>query len=125
MSDRVLRCGYVSAVDYKKGYVKMTYPDLDDAVSDWLPMMTNGTEYKMPKVGQQVVAVHLPNGMDSGFVLGGYWSDDDKPKSTGAGVFRKDMGEGCYVEFKNGTLTIHAPKIELTGDVTVNGSPIG
>jgi phage baseplate assembly protein gpV len=92
-------------------------------------MMTNGTEYKMPKVGQQMVAVHMPNGMDSGFVLGGYWSEDDKPASTGAGVFRKDMGDGCWMEFNGGTLTIKANKIildastvELTGDIEGSGT---
>jgi phage baseplate assembly protein V len=123
--ERIIRCGYVSAVDYAKGYVKVTYPDLDDSVTDWLPMMTNGGEYKMPKVGQQVVAAHLPNGQDSGFVLGEYWSDDDAPKSSGAGVFRKDMGEGCYMELNGGTLTIKAPNIVLdAGTITINGGTI-
>ena len=41
-------------VDYEKGYVQMTYPDLDDAVSDWLPMLDVGTEYKMPKVAMAI-----------------------------------------------------------------------
>ncbi len=124
-TDRTIRCGYVSAIDYDKGYVQMTYPDLDGAVSDWLPMMTVGTEYKMPKVGQQMVAMHLPNGMDSGFVLGGYWSEDDKPTSTGEGVFRKDMGEGCYMEFSGGTLTIHASEIKLEADsIKLTGTSI-
>ena len=129
MSDRTIRCGYVSAVDYDKGYVQITYPDLDDAVSDWLPMLDVGTEYKMPRVGQQMVTMHLPNGMDSGFALGGYWSEDDKPKSTGAGVFRKDMGDGCWMEFNGGTLTIKANKIildastvEFTGDIEGSGT---
>lgn len=125
MSEKVIRCGYVSAVDPDKGYVQMTYPDLDDAVSDWLPMMTNGNEYRMPKIGQQMVALHLPNGQDSGFVLGGYWSDDDKPESTGEGVFRKDLGEGCYLECKDGTLTIHASTIKIEADnISIDGSTV-
>jgi hypothetical protein len=69
-----------------------------------------------------MVALHLPNGQDSGFVLGGYWSDDDKPESTGEGVFRKDLGGGCYLECKDGTLTIHASMIKIEADnISIDG----
>ena len=50
---------------------------------------------------------------------------------TGAGVFRKDMGDGCWMEFNGGTLTIKANKIvldagtvEVTGDIEGSGQSV-
>ena len=50
-------------------------------------------------------------------------------KHSSAGVFRKDMGDGCWMEFNGGTLTIKANKIildadtvEVTGDIEGSGT---
>lgn len=34
MADRTIRIGKVSSVDYGSGMVKVTYPDLDNSVTD-------------------------------------------------------------------------------------------
>ena len=51
MADRTIRIGKVSSVDYGSGMIKVTYPDLDNSVTDDLPYLTFNDEYKMPKVG--------------------------------------------------------------------------
>ena len=37
MADRTIRIGKVSSVDYGSGMIKVTYPDLDNSVTDDLP----------------------------------------------------------------------------------------
>lgn len=44
--------GRVSAVDRRKGLIRVTYPGENNIVSDWMPMMY--FEYDMPKVGEYV-----------------------------------------------------------------------
>ena len=40
MADRTIRIGKVSSVDYGSGMIKVTYPDLDNSVTDDLPYLT-------------------------------------------------------------------------------------
>lgn len=128
MSDRVIRYGKVSSVDYESGMIKVTYPDLDDAVSDDLPMLTSGTEYHMPKPGDNVVTLHMPNGMDGGFCLGSVWNKDHASALTGANKFRKELADTpgeAYLEYDGDKLTIHASSIEIKADsITIDGSVV-
>ena len=41
MADRTIRIGKVSSVDYGSGMIKVTYPDLDNSVTDDLPYLTD------------------------------------------------------------------------------------
>ena len=47
MADRTIRIGKVSSVDYGSGMIKVTYPDLDNSVTDDLPYLTFNDEYKL------------------------------------------------------------------------------
>ena len=40
MAERLIRIGRVSSVNYKSGMVKVTYPDLDDSVTDDFPVFS-------------------------------------------------------------------------------------
>ena len=59
MADRTIRIGKVSSVDYGSGMIKVTYPDLDNSVTDDLPYLTFNDEYKMPKVGAKIGRAHV------------------------------------------------------------------
>ena len=92
MADNI-RVGNVSKVDYKKGMIEATYPDLDDSVTDAFPVFSFTDEYKMPKVGDEILVLHLSNGESAGIVLGRYWNEDNEPPVYGKNVFRKELGE--------------------------------
>lgn len=142
MADKLIRVGRVSRVNYEKGMIAVTYPDLDDAVSAELSVLTCGDEYKMPKVGDNVVVAHLSSDQSRGVVLGTYWNKQHNSKTTGKGKFRKEYGENqgdAYVEYDSDskTLSIKASKIaitidtmditgavNITGSLTVNGVPV-
>ena len=111
MADNI-RVGNVSNVDYKKGMIEATYPDLDDSVTDAFPVFSFTDEYKMPKVGDEILVLHLSNGESAGIVLGRYWNEDNEPPAYGKNVFRKELGETfgeAYIQYKNGDITFHDP----------------
>jgi len=117
-----IRIGRVSSVNYAHGMVRVTYPDRDDSVTAEIPVLSFTDEYKMPKVGSQVLVAHLSNGAAAGVCLGHYWNERNISKKTGEGVFRKELGQSygeAFIEFKDGTVTIHADKIKLDGVLTV------
>lgn len=115
-----VRIGLVSAINYKNGTVRVTYPDRDDCVTAEIPIFSFTGEYKPPKVGEEVLVLHLSNGEEAGVMLGKYWSGENRPPISGKG-FRKELGETvgeAYLQYKNGTLTIHAGTIRLDGSVS-------
>ncbi len=122
MNTDVIRIGKVSSVNAGSGMVRVTYPDKDDSVTAELPVFSFTDEYKMPKVGSQVLVVHLSNGTSAGVCLGHYWNKSNKPPVSEG--FRKELGEesgDAYLEFSGGKLTIHASEIVLDGAVTADG----
>ena len=108
MADRTIRIGKVSSVDYGSGMIKVTYPDLDNSVTDDLPYLTFNDEYKMPKVGASVLVVHLSNGSAMGIVAGTYWNSSHRPPVSGKGVYRKDLAQAIGEAFLqySGSITV-------------------
>ena len=116
MADNI-RVGNVSSIKYKKGLIEVTYPDLDDSVTDALPVFSLTGEHTMPTVGDEVLVVHLSNGETAGIVLGKFWGGDEKPKVYGQNVFRKELGDTqgeCYIQYKDGKLTFKSPEGSTT-----------
>ena len=120
MSEGTIRVGRVSKVNYDTGMVRGTYPDMDDAVSAELSFLTSGDEYKMPKVGDNVLVSHLGSGQSRGVVLGTYWNKQHNSQKTGQGVFRKELAETpgeAYFDYDpaSKTLTINAERVVING----------
>lgn len=119
MAEKLIRIGKVSSVDYGSGMIKVTYPDLDNAVTDSLPVLSLNGEYKMPGVGKEVLVVHLSNGCTAGVVLGPYWNTASQPPESGKGLYRKDFGVStgeAYMRYAAGELLLHAASITLSGN---------
>lgn len=117
MAEKNIRLGKVSSINYKKGMISVTYPDLDDSVTDDLPVFSLADEYKMPPVGAEVLVLHLSNGCTAGVVMGRYWNEDNKPPISGKGVFRKELGEyfgEAYIQYKGGDITLKDKKGSTT-----------
>ena len=109
----IARIGTVTNTDGEKGCVRVQYEDTDNA-SRWLPVLTMNNELAMPAVGEQVLVIHLPNGQSKGIVIGTYYCDGNRPKtSTG---YRKDFENGAFAECQNGILKISAKNIILATD---------
>lgn len=117
----ILRIGKISSVNYENGTARVLYTDRDNAVTAELPLLSH--EYNMPAVDDFVLVCHLPNGSHAGVIVGTFWNGAKRPVEGGAGVYRKDLGEECYIKFQEGKLTIYCPGgIEIKGDVSVDGN---
>ena len=102
MNQRLIRIGKVSAVDYETGMASVTYPEMDGNTPDKFPIFSLTGEYKMPAIGAEVLALHLPTGQSCGVILGGMWNQENPPKKSGEHVFYKELGdepEEAYLEY--------------------------
>lgn len=109
MAEKYVRIGKVSSIDYEKGMISVTYPDLDDSVTDVLPVFSMTDEYKMPSIGAEVLVMHLSNGCTAGVVMGKYWNEANRPPISGKNVFRKELGGKfgeAYIQYANGNITL-------------------
>lgn len=121
MAQRTVRIGKVSKINYKTGMIRVTYPDLDDCVTAEFPVFSFTDEYKMPKIGQEVLVLHLSSGQSAGILLGKYWNKNNLPSDYGQGknVFNKEIDEEfgkVYINYKDKTLTVY----DETGDININ-----
>ena len=118
MAKREIRVGKVSKINYEKGMIRVTYPDLDDSVTAELPVFSFTDEYKMPKIGQEVFVLHLSNGQAAGILMGKYWNKDNVPPDYGQGknTFNREIDEEfgkVRITYKNKKLTLY----DEAGDV--------
>ena len=126
---RLVRIGRVSSVNEANMSVRVTFPDMEDVVSQELRVLNQGSlsrkYYWLPDIDEQVICLMMPNtgvkGSNDGFVLGTFFNSVDKPVKTGSNIRRVDFGDGSYVEHdkSSGNLTIRA-----SGDVIITGSNV-
>lgn len=119
MTGRTIRIGKVSKINYEKGMIRVTYPDLDDSVTAEFPVFSFTDEYKMPKIGQEVLVLHLSNGQSAGILMGKYWNKKNTPPlayGQGKNVFNKEIDEDfgkVRITYKDQRLLLY----DETGDV--------
>ena len=112
-----VRIGKVSKINYKDGLISATYPDMDDSVTDDVPVFSFTGEYKMPAVGDEILVLHLSNGQSAGVVMGRYWNEDNPPAVYGKNVFRKELADtagDAYIQYKDGNITLKDQKATHT-----------
>lgn len=102
-----IRVGKISSINYEEGTARVLYTDRDNSVTRELPFLSS--EYNMPKVGDQVLVVHISSGEEAGVIIGKFWSKNNKPskKVTYQKEFGDKQGE-AYVKYEDGKLTIKA-----------------
>lgn len=117
--------GRVSSVDCENGYVRVTYPEYDNTVSSWIPLLA--FEYQMLEVGS-LVATLLDDEHDNGVCLGKIFSNEQKPEvqsgygkvidgmqiTSKDGTFNIKFDDNNYIRFKDGVMTIKAEKVNIT-----------
>lgn len=107
-----IRIGTVGTVNYQKAMVSVVYTDMNDLATAELPYFSFTGEYKMPKVGEQVLVLHLSNGESFGVVLGGFYTEEDLPKETGEGLFYKQLTDSINIKAKGDTLELGGVNIK-------------
>ena len=108
----IVRIGKVTNVYPAKGKVKVLYEDRNQASAE-IPMLTFNEEFKMPSVGDRVLTLHMENGKSKAFCLGTYWNVHKVPPVAG---YRKDLGDGAYIERKGSEVKVYAPSLVFSSE---------
>jgi phage baseplate assembly protein V len=84
----VLRIGKISSINHAKGTARVTYPDRGGDTTPEIPFPS--WFYWMPKIGDQVLVAHLPNGPASAVILCPFWHDGNRPTEGFPGLYKQE-----------------------------------
>ncbi|MCT4543300.1 MAG: baseplate assembly protein [Vallitalea sp.] len=119
----VVKVGKVSSINIENGTIDVVFEDKDNMICPNLPLMD--IEYKIPAIGEQVLCLFLPNGIQQGFCLGKFYSATNPPPKQDPNIICKQFADDTYIEYNKKTkqLTINSStNIIINGNVTVNGN---
>ena len=117
----MIRRGIVVAVDEKRAMVRVQFPDLDNVVSNWLPVIHHKTHkdkaYWLPDVGEYVIVAFDEEGEHSdGYVLGAIYNEKDKVPVSSKDKFFIRFEDGTEIEYDRKE---HKLRISVKGDVLI------
>src|ERR1700688_3954033 len=96
------RVGIVQAQDTARAKVRVVFPDYDEMISWWLPVVffktQNDKAYWIPDIGEQVVCL-MDLRDEAGAVLGAIYSDADTPPVNSADKFHLGFKDGASVDY--------------------------
>lgn len=99
----IVRCGTVTATDPETAKVRVQFADADRMVSYDLPVRFEKTQddkdYDMPDIGEQVVCLFLPFGVEQGFVLGAVYSQADEVPVISQNKKHRLFADGTWFEY--------------------------
>ncbi|WP_265822499.1 phage baseplate assembly protein V [Geovibrio ferrireducens] len=136
---RIVRVGKVVEQNPTLCAVRVELEDADSTVSAVLRILVNKAQddkaFWMPDLGEQVLCLFLPNGVEYGFVLGSFYSDDDTPSVSSNDKWHVRFKDGTEIEYDRekhilsadvkGQANIKASEtitVEAVGDVMVKSA---
>lgn len=127
--NNLVRIGTISSINPKQAKARVMFEDRDNVVSKELNLLfqrTIGTQdYVIPKVGEQVVCLLLPNGLEEGYILGSFYTKKNIPPANDENKRLIIFEDGTLLEYDKGQITINSTKdvnITAANNVIINGS---
>jgi phage baseplate assembly protein V len=126
--ESTVRTAVVSSVDPSRGTVRVRIPDDDDLISYDLRVLSRKThqdkDYWMPDVGEHVLCLFLPYGLEQGFVLGAFYSQEDQPPAASQDRRHVLFGDGTWLEYDRKTNTLSGHIKGQVDQLTVDNDAI-
>ena len=96
------RVGIVQQQDTARAKVRVVFPDYDEVISWWLPVVfpktQNDKAYWIPDIGEQVVCL-MDLRDEAGAVLGAIYSAADTPPVNSANKFHLAFQDGTSIDY--------------------------
>ena len=114
--ESTVRVGVVNSTDPKTSTVRVKFDDDDGLISYDLRVLVRKVkkdqDYWMPDIGDHVLCVFLPFGLEQGFVLGSFYSSADTPPVDSQDRIHFQMQDGAtfYYDRDESLLYISLPK---------------
>ena len=121
---QTIRVGFVTARQPEKMRVQVELRDTvtQPLTSAWLPVLcpraSGDLAYDLPDVGDQVLCLFLPYGLEQGFVLGAMYGKASPPVASGDKWHRK-FSDGTVLEYDR---VAHKLTAQVQGDVAVTAT---
>ncbi|MEK4247095.1 hypothetical protein MKZ20_17500 [Psychrobacillus sp. FSL K6-2684] len=125
----LIRVGEVDGINEAEGTIRVTFPDRDDMIAEDIALFRS--EQWFPEVGESVVCLFLPNGIQQGFCLGPYFNDEHPPYIPNKNMYVKRFNDGLELQYDllnksliisaENPITINGESI-INGDLTINGN---
>jgi phage baseplate assembly protein gpV len=117
------RVGIVQQQDAAHAKVRVVFPDYDEVVSWWLPVIfaktQNDKAYWIPDVGEQVVCL-MDLRDEAGAVLGAIYSNADLPPVNSADKFHLAFKDGTSVDYDRSAHVLDL-KFQDQGEIKYDG----
>jgi phage baseplate assembly protein V len=121
----MFRVGLVKQQDVQSARVRVAFPDRDQLLSYWLPILFGKTQndksYWIPDIGEQVVCL-MDEHDEAGAVLGAIYSVADTPPVQSADKCHVSFKDGASVEYDRAA---HALAVSLPSGATISLSTGG
>jgi len=135
---QMVRLGFVIDQVPAEGAVRVEIRDADCLQTYKLPVLYPKTRadkfWWLPELGEHVLCVFLPIGMEIGFVLGAIYSAVDTPPAAEPGKALLHFEDGTWLEYDKATgemqihcrekLTLAAPAVEIKAQTIKQPVPI-
>jgi len=120
---RMVRIGRVTNTYPDRATVRVELPDADDVISSELPVLYAKTfrdkSYFMPDVGEHVLCMYLPNGLEQGFVIGSFYSKADAVPVSSQDKKHITFDDDTWIEYDRSS---HHLQAHTKGDITVTNA---
>lgn len=131
--ESLIRIGEVTSIDPSRLTARVTFDDDDGVTSFDLPILQRNTlknrDYSTVDVGEDVVCVFLPSGVEEGFIIGTLYAGEIVPPQSSQDVRMVEFEDGTVLKYDRSSHKLSADikgdaDVKLTGkaEVTAAGS---
>ena len=126
----MIKVGVIESFNEANATARVIFEDIKVKSYD-LPIIVkqsqNNKDYWMPDIGESVLCLFLPTGIESGFILGSYYNKKDRPPVTDQNKRTVKFKDGTVLEYDRANHKLTADvkgdiDIKATGNISVNAN---
>ncbi|RUM32469.1 MAG: baseplate assembly protein [Aquifex sp.] len=101
--ERIIAVGEVVEINPRTHRVRVKLKGRQNVITDYLPVLVpmsyKDKVYALPKVGDTVLCVFLPYGIEDGFVLGSFYTLNDEKPANDENIHVVEFEDGTRIEY--------------------------